>query len=354
MGNNALLSVLGLMVFFGIINMTLNTRMGQSSQVVGAGIAYSSARDIAQSSVSLARLRVDTSNFPVAFSSSGSLNGGTYSVTASTAGDTIKLAVVGYYQNTSYPITVKLLRQMSYFPESAFRTSSRLRAKNLTYVDKYDSTTRMDGRNHDTSGTLTTSRANDVAGAMALESQDSATIYNLSTQQDSVLFGSPRIAVDSTISTPGGFADTLAAHADTVYQNAPGKSLTVSYRTWGSPTNPAIVFANASGSNYINFGNGFTGWGILVAKGYLWLGGTMRWNGLVLNYRGDTTWTVAGGNSKVIGSYVMVGSPGGRFELRKYGNILYSNSSLQIARSMLQKKLSGPQYGSYKIVGWYE
>ena len=45
MGNNAILSVLGLMVFFGIINTTLNTKNVQSSENIATYVNTDAARE---------------------------------------------------------------------------------------------------------------------------------------------------------------------------------------------------------------------------------------------------------------------------------------------------------------------
>lgn len=361
MGNNAILSVLGLMVFFGIINTTLNTKNAQSSQNIAAYVVNDAAREIAYDGLSVARLRIDSSFAAVdSFSISGDIGGGSFTVTAIPRSDTIKVQSTGTYQGTSYTVQAGLFHHVKYLPAPLYQSAIHLQAT-PAWLFWQSSASPIDGRDHDTSGALTATRTSDGFDVTVFSASDSVNINNRSSQywyfdwnrnsSGSSAKISLRIKVDPTV-TPSSYVDTLAANADYVYRTTGTTPLHLPSTNWGSKNNPVIVYVDAGSYSYAMFDSQYVGWGVLVVRGNAWLPGNVRWNGLVISYTstGSSNQFTLDGTSEILGSLVFVGNPSSELDLESSAKILYSSSTLQIIQNMA--KLN--KYIVNNVSQWYE
>ena len=353
MGNNAILSVLGLIVFFGIINTTLNTKNAQSTQNISAFVSTDEARDIAYDGLSMARLRIDSSFANVSsFTLAGDVRGGSYSVVATAGLDSIQLVSTGTYEGTSYIATAVLFHHVKYLPAPkypsavSFQTGSlsahtQSQVSTTTVQYSFSGSATIDGRNHDASGNLTSTRDGDAADVSALSSSDSVNIAQYLAQQNStggsLTLADQTIKTDPTV-TPQAYLDTLASHADNVFKPSANDTLHPSSATWGTSSNPAIVFVNASASNSaVEFDSTYTGYGVLVVRGEASFAGNMQWNGLVIAYNNSGTYTLKlKGNSKVVGSVLLMNSSssGSSLRMKDSSQVLYSQSAIQSVKTM--------------------
>ena len=376
MGNHAIFTVLGLMVFFGMVSTTLNTNEAQSTKNVSAFVTNDVARDIAYDALNLARLNVDTglanmniSSFPLR----GSLLGGTYSVTAtaitSAGGDTVQLSSTGTYEGTSYTVQTTLFHNVKCLPPS-YKAALRLRASGTLWAYSGSATTLVDGRDHnnDSSCSLTQSRATDMPDISVLTSKDSVNVSSGMTYNYVKDFQT--LAVDPVINFSTSYIDTLIAYAriwGSVYQTSGATVLSVPSSTWGSSTNPTIVVVDASNCYYSKLDGQYTGTGILILRGDAWVSGTLRWNGLVISYTtaGDpywaildsktNSWVMLSGNTTILGAFMLVGmntsyGNGTEFKMLGTSQVLYSSSTLRAVTNM--PKLN--KYFVNTVSQWYE
>jgi len=359
MGNNAILSVLGLMVFFGIINTTLNTKNVQSSENIVTYVNTDAAREIAYDGLSLARLKIDSSFANVSsFTLSGDIAGGSYVVNAVVTGDTIRVQSTGNYQDNSYTASAGLFHHIKYLPTPTYKAAVRFEASP-------DSTLGLpltiDGRDHDTSGALTVTRTNDVSDVTVPTTKDSLDInfyssymWNASGSQQpqgSVSRTSLKLRVDASV-TPSSYIDTLVASADYVYRAAGTTQMHLPNATWGSAQNPVIVYVDAGTFNSAVFDSQYVGWGILIIRGNAWAPGTLRWNGLVISYgnaAGSSGYVTLDGNSTILGSLLFM-QHGQDLQLEDNAQVLYSSSTIQIVKGMT--KLS--KYFVNTVSQWFE
>lgn len=352
MGNNAILSVLGLMVFFGIINTTLNTKNVQSSENIATYVNTDAAREIAYDGLSLARLSIDSSFASVSsFTLSGNLEGGSYVVNAVVTGDTIRVQSTGTYQDNSYTVSAGLFHHVKYLPAPIYKAAVRFEASP-------DSTLGLpltiDGRDHDTSGLLTVTRTNDVSDVTVPTAKDSmdinfysSTMWNVNGYSRNSL----KLRVDPSV-TPSSYVDTLVANADYVYRAAGTTQLHLPNATWGSAQKPVIVYVDAGTLNSAMFDSQYVGWGILIIRGNAWAPGNLRWNGLVISYgnaSGSSSYLTLDGNSRILGSLLFM-QHGQDLGLKGQAQVLYSSSTLQIVNGI--SKLS--KYFVNTVSQWFE
>ncbi|MGA2624953.1 MAG: hypothetical protein ABSF91_13925 [Bacteroidota bacterium] len=359
MGNNAILSVLGLMVFFGIINTTLNTKNVQSSENIATYVNTDAAREIAYDGLSLARLSIDSSFANVSsFTLSGNIAGGSYVVNTVVTGDTIRVQSTGSYQGNSYTASVGLFHHIKYLPAPTYMAAVHFQASP-------DSTLGLpltiDGRDHDTSGALTGTRTNDVSDVTVPTAKDSMDINFYSSSmwnstgspnpQGTVSRTSLRLRVDASV-TPSSYIDTLVACADYVYRATGTTPMHLPNATWGSAQNPVIVYVDAGALNSAAFDSQYVGWGVLIIRGNAWAPGNLRWNGLVISYGnsvGSSSYLTLDGNSRILGSLLFM-HHGQDLQVESQAQVLYSSSTLQIVKGMA--KLS--KYFVNTVSQWFE
>ena len=354
MGNNAILSVLGLMVFFGIINTTLNTKNVQSSENIITYVNTDAAREIAYDGLNLARLKIDSSFASISsFTLSGDFEGGSYAVDAVVSGDTIRVQSTGTFQGNSYTASAGLFHHIKYLPAPTHKAAVRFEASP-------DSTLGLpltiDGRDHDMYDSLTTSRLNDVSDVTVPMIRDSLDIIFYSSPLWNVKGFSRnalKLRIDAGV-TPLAYIDTLVANADYVYRAGASAQLHLPNATWGSAQNPVVVYVDAGAFYPAAFDSQYVGWGILIIRGNATAPGNLRWNGLVIccgnvNAAGMQSDVSLKGNSKILGS-ILFTQHGQHLRLDDNAQVHYSSSTLQTVKGMA--KLS--KYFVNTVSQWFE
>jgi hypothetical protein len=339
MGRNALLLVIGLIVEFGIFAISANQWYSELGISEVGYYKYSCARNIARTAIHATLREYDKGTLPIP--TSGSFDGGTYTVTVAPPNDTIQITSVGSYDGTNYTMNVKLLRTTKPFPPS--KSAIGIRATPVTY--NISGKPEVDGHNYDATGT-TLVGSGDVPGITTMNGTDSAQVANAG---GAYVLGAPPVKVDTSVVDPGQFIDEYKSNADYVYNT----SGTYSGATWGSAANPAIVYCNAGDDPAfsIKFTGGITGYGILVVRGDIQFNGSLEFYGLVIVDGFNTTVDFgASGTPKIIGGIIMAGNAGATVTLKGTGanaKVRYSSAALAQAKNIGKLRY-------YSILDWYE
>lgn len=347
MGNSSIISVLGFLMLFGILSMNFNRRNTEAVDNVSGYARYSLARDIANSAIHITLRKVDTTaTLPSSFTVSGNLHGGTYNVNATTSGDTLRLEVVGRVMDSAYTIQTTMIRYPKPFPGSAFDSPLGLMPRPVDFL--MQGSALIDGRDHDSTGALLAEPREDKPALIVKHPNDSTTVYNNTQNPNTMLLGSQKISVNSTMAIPPDFISEIKANADYSYQTPVNNDLTIGASSWGSATNPVIVYVDARDTNKVKFAGNSTGWGILLVQGSIEVTGTLNWRGLVVAH--STTvidFKTSGGSSTIIGSFIFDGDENSKFTMKGTGKVLYSKIALDKAKNV-DKLLA------YSITEWYE
>lgn len=348
MGNGSIVLVMGFIVLFGIVNTNFSSRNVETVQNVAGYAAYSIARDIANSAITITLRKIDTTSvLPSRFVVTGNVHDGSYRVDARTNGDTLWLLARGRMMDSVYTIDATFLRYPKPWPELAFGTALGLLPRPCGFLMQGLSA-RIDGRDHDSLGNLLPLPRADVPGVTVKHEDDSMTVYNNTQAPDTMLNGSQKIAVDPSMSIPPTFIQEVIANADYKYETPINRDLNVTSTTWGSPDNPVIVYMDARDTNKVKISGNCVGWGILLVKGTLELAGGVTWHGLVVGH--STTvidMKTSGGNATVIGSFLFDGAPTSSFIMKGTGRFLFSKATLDKSKNV-NKLLA------YTILDWYE
>ncbi len=345
MGRLALVSVTALATVFSIIGINLRNSGIEASRAQSDYIRYSVARNMARVAINM-RLREidkDTSGRTAIL---GTINGGFNGATFSTIGDTssldtLRIQSVGTYEGTTYEMRVKLQRFPKPFPD--VNAAVGIRAKNIDF--RINGQALVDGRNYNAAGTDTVGSGN-KPGVTVMNSGDLTNVMQDSTK----LRGNPNAKVDTTIADPGQYINEYRSNAD--YYYGPG-DYNQSNITWGSATNPVIVFCEtADTTQTVRFSGTVKGWGILVIVGSLTTTGNFSFYGLTVvhaaNIKVDVT---TSGNATFVGGLIMSGGTASTFTINGQGNtpasLKYSSDALYNAR-FIRKLLA------YRIVDWWE
>ena len=351
MGNSSIITVLGLLVIFGIISANLNQRSLESSTDSYGYVKYCTAKDIARTAIRVTLRRIDTLNvLDSQFALNGSLFGGTYVIRGTTRGDTVRLKATAYYIDTSYAINTTLYRTKSNFPSVVFRTALAMDPAPANF--SMDQSALIDGRDHDTTTALTAQRSTDAAAITVRTSADSAMIRNSVADPGKNLNGGKDISVDPSAIDLTSFADQLSMNADYNYvATSATRNLLISRTTFGSPNSPVIVYVDGRDNNTVRFTQNCVGYGILLVRGGVTFQGQVRWNGLIITYGGSKVGvTQIGQNAIVLGSSIFIGGPDSKFLLQKGAKILFSSQTLTKAKNI--PKL--PQQSALRVLDWYE
>lgn len=336
MGSNSFLGVLALMIFFGLINSSLNERDRRAEEDTYGYIKLTTAREIGRSSINIALKKLSDSSSIT--SVSGNLDGGTYTVSLSRSDSIMDITSTARFSDTTYRIISRLLVYPKPFPKDSAAVS--LHVNSVGMIMK--GTPLIDGHNYDING-ANPSDSGAVPGVAVLTNTDSA---NLATY-GAYINGSQDLNVNPALPDPEAFVAEYMASAD--YVLTPSGSPYSGNMSYGSITNPKIVFIDGSDSTHpVKISGGIQGWGILVVRGFFQLTGTMDWHGLVVVSSNSVfDFAMAKGTPRIIGSLLMGGPPGSTLEMRGTANILYSSEALRQAQ-WIGKLLA------YHILDWYE
>ncbi|MFH2004109.1 MAG: hypothetical protein ABIK27_05125, partial [Bacteroidota bacterium] len=197
------------------------------------------------------------------------------------------------------------------------------------------------GTNHDVDGNLISPSVpeNDKPGVEVLVPADSVEAAT----DSSKIFGYPtKIKVNPGMANPADFVAEYISGAN--YSYGAG---TYPQQTWGSETNPVIVFCDGS-TGQVHFSGQCNGWGILVVKGSLKATGQFTFRGLVVPFS-DTVidFDPFSGQANIIGAVLMGGATGSSFEMKGQATVKYSSAALDKAK-MIDELLA------YRIISWYE
>lgn len=357
MGNNAIISVMALIVIFSIINTNINRQNNQSALNSYGYVRYTAARDIARNSVQITLRKIVTdleSGIPIpsSFSLNGNIDNGSYSVNVTNIddGEILRLVSRGKFEDTVYTVRTTLKKNPKPWPQSSFNSALGIFSTPVRFRFQPSANGGIDGRDHDSLGNLKPAPRNDVAGIAVRTSGDRDSIYKYAGSDTTKIVGNPRVSIDTAISNPETFVDELIAMADYTFQtpfNSGGGVNTIS-ENFGSANNPKIVYVNGNDSNIVKFTGNKTGWGILIVRGSIEFAGGYTWRGLVIGY-GNTMidFKVDVGTPQIVGSFIFGGAPNSKFDMRGNGKIKYSRDALMKAKNV-------PKLIYYSIVDWYE
>ena len=338
MGRASLFLVFGLSLAFGIIGFSMH---GSTNYLVVAQAGYTKyiyARNLARMAVHTT-LRAFDRNLAT-IPTSGTFNGGSYTVQYAESGDTLWIATVGHYADSSYAMKTKLLRTTKPFPKVG--AAIGIRATPVAFKIAGGAT--VDGHNYDSTGTNLVG-SGDKPGVSTMVKSDSATVASAG----STIKGVPPVKVDTSTIDPKDFLDEYKANADYSY-NIDGVYNSVS---WGSAKNPAVVYCNAGDdtSFSIKFTGDVIGYGILVVRGNVQFNGNFSFYGLVI-IDGFNTMVQFGaaGTPQIVGGVIVAGNAGASVTLKGTGSnakVKYSTSALDQARQIGKLRY-------YSIIEWYE
>jgi hypothetical protein len=338
MGKVVIIMVMGLSIAFGIISWSLSSSSSTTADATMGYAKYSTARNIARSAINL-KLRSIDDNKPVGQTLSGSMMGGTYRVDSIFASnDSIGFRSTATYTDTVYKIRTMMQRTPKPFPEINSAVGLRIDNVNFDMSGQAD----INGNNHDIDGNLISPSvlANDKTGVEVMIAADSIE----AAVDASKIFGYPtKIKINPAMANPADFVQEYINSADYTY----GPGTYSAQITWGSVTNPVIVFCDGT-AGIVHFSGQCEGWGVLVVKGNLKASGQFTFHGLVVPFS-DTIidFDPLTGQAKIVGAILMGGATGSSFEMKGQATVKYSKDALQKAK-MIGKLLF------YRVLSWYE
>src|SRR5260221_3251844 len=178
MGNNAIITVLGLTIIFMIVNSTLNRRDRDAYDNSYGYTKYVSARDIAYSSIQITLRKIDkdsvvtSGDFPVM----GNLDGGTYQVDGTVVNDsTLILAAKSIFSDTTYNIKATFIRHQIPLPPTIYKCAFGIYSDSVNFGWGGSKDT-IDGRDHDVIGNLLPLSSDSVAPAHVRTTVDSGSV----------------------------------------------------------------------------------------------------------------------------------------------------------------------------------
>ena len=343
MGRTALFLVLGLGMAMGFIGLQMYRADEAAIETQYAYLKYMNARNLARASVHAA-LRTYDKNATPEVQVATRFNSGTFqidSLAPSADLDTLKIVTRGTYAESTYVMRLKLYRSTRPFPTVG--AAIGIRAKPVLFsMSGHPS---VDGRAYDTTGTHLIG-SGDKPGVTTMRPADSATV---AAAGGTNISGNPSVATDTSVSDPKEYLDIYKNNADYVY-NTPG---TFSGQTWGSSSNPVIVYCNAPDdtSFAVKFSGAVTGYGILVVRGNVQFTGNLNFYGLVVVDGFNTMVSFgAAGTPGIVGGVVVAGNAGASVTLKGSGGnakVVYSPGALARAKNIGKLRY-------YSILDWYE
>jgi hypothetical protein len=335
----AIIIVIGLSLTVGIVGYSLNLSKSGTLENIAGFDKYTTSRNIAHTAINMALRALDRndSDFIASRYLSVSLMGGNAAVSLTfptfPAIDTVDLEATAQFMDTSRIMRIRLHRQPVPFP--VLRSAVGLRITNPDF--SMSGTPDIDGHDHDIDGNLLAPSANDVAGVGVYRGIDTTDILPYASKID----GAPDdIVADSGMANPLTYIDEYINAADRVFHAGTYGG----NRTWGSAAAPEIIYCDGD----VRFTGVLSGYGILVVRGKLTLGGTFKFRGLVLAYQdAEIEVQFAAGTVDVIGGLIAMGPDHSKFRMVGTANMVYSRAALQMA--MYINKLQ-----VYRVIRWYE
>ena len=339
MGRMAIIIVIGLSLTVGIVGYSLNNSKTGTLEAVAGFDKYASSRNIAHTAVNMALRALDRNDsiFIATKYMEVTMMGGWASVALSypslPALDTVDLTAQAQFMDTTRLMRLRLHRRPVPFP--AVRSAVGLRINNPDF--SMSGTPDIDGYDHTMNGALLPPSAKDLPGVGVFRPMDTVKVTPYAGKID----GSPTdIVPDTLMDNPLLYVNEYINAADRLY-TAGTYGGTI---TWGSAAAPQIIFCDGD----VKFTGRLEGYGILLVRGKLTLGGTFMFHGLVLAYQ-DTEIDVsfASGTVDVIGGLIAMGPEASKFRMVGTSNMVYSSEALNMA--MYINKLQ-----AYRVIRWYE
>lgn len=335
MGKMAILMILGLSFAVGIYTYIITQRSVEATDNFSSYYAYTNARNIAHSAVNIALREIElhhTSPYE------GTFGLGRWQVDTTSVGDTVNMVSRSWFMDTSYAMYLKLRKYAKPFPE--VESAVALNVDNIDF--DVSGSGKIDGRDHDMSGAVV---GPGVPGVTVPSAAESTTVVNEATPPASIVGTPVKVRSSNNMPDPSQYVDEYILNADYVYN--PG---TYSSITWGSADDPKVVYCNGRPSQ-VKFTGNVSGWGVLVVRGKLWIGGNFVFRGLVIVYEDSEvqrdTLATGAGTPDILGAVVMAGAPGSRFEMKGNPKFAYSSKALENARDMGKLR-------AYKVLRWWE
>jgi len=350
MGRLAIMMVMGLSLTIGVVGYQISVTNSRSVEHVAGFHKYTTARNIAHQGVNMALRAFD--RYPPDTSLGGTLSRNQVKVFANSylngictskvwyaipgVSDSLWLSSKSRFMDTSYTMLLKIRRTPVPFP--SIGAAVGLDVANLTW--SMVGTPTISGFDHDSTGAVLATGG--VPGVSVVLASDTTKPLADASKID----GSTDVTADPGMVYPGSMAEVFIQAANFTYV---GPRVVSSNLTWGSPSTPVVVYADAR-AGAIKFSGNITGWGILVCRGNLELSGTFKFYGLVIAYNDVTLKqdvSLSAGTPTIIGAFIMAGAPGSSFTLKGNDAILYS--SWAIKKAMLIGSLQ-----TYRVSDWFE
>jgi hypothetical protein len=356
MGRTALLLVMGLGIALGTISYNISGTTQRALENNYTYYKYMYARNLARTAIHTALRSYDNGNITPDTTRDVPFAGGFYRIvslqTSAPPADTLWLTARGSYVDTSYTIYTTLFRTTRPFPQ----VNSALGVLATLQTFSMNGKPQIDGRNYNATGTALVG-SGDLPGVTTLNTSDSITVYSqaITPSRDTLIRGATvggvqqRVIVDRDPEDPSSFIQE--------YENNHDIKLTAgtyTNQTYGSATNPVIVFADGSGGT-VKFAGTTTGYGILAVRGQtLSLAGQFNWFGLVVILSDFATVEFdESGNANIIGGLIVAQANYGPAKLRlngtgaNPGKIRYSSEAIKNSTNVGRLRY-------YRVISWYE
>lgn len=354
MGRLAIMMVMGLALALSVVGYQINQTNSRSVEHVVSFQRYTMARNIAHSGINMVLRKFDSQadtgfinkvnrgvkvGIPYGFMY-GSCMESVWVPDPAAHRESVVVKSYSTYLDTTYYMDLRLRRSPQPFPW--VNAAVGLRAPNVDWSISGNAAT-IDGRDHDINGNWLNHPADDKPGVAVWTGTDTTKVLG---RPPGSFYGSPRKTVkDTTLPNPSAYADQLINAAS---YNYTGPCNVTGNNTWGSSSNPIVIYANATAGS-IKFAGTCEGWGILICKGSLEMGGNFTWHGLVIAYNDVSIEqsALSAGTPNVIGAFLMSGASGSSFSMK-------GNCSVQYSKAALNNAMLVGNLQSYKVIKWYE
>ena len=347
MGNAVILLVLGLGLNVGLLSYSLLSRAGDAVENYSVYFETTMAKNIANTAVDLTLQKLrDSTTWRDGFKQvrfGGDSQSGTLSstLTDTTVGGTdyINVVAIGSYNGQADTVVVLVISGAGEIP--AVESAVALNVNLLRFLML--GTSNIDGQDHDLLGNVIGPGLPGVTVPSAAES----TIVEDGIKGAASVVGTPEGVMSSTnVPDPYDFVDAYIANADYTYGSG-----TIDSKTWGSASDPKIVFCDGSSGGWVSITGITTGWGILIIKGKARLSGTFLFHGYVIVYQDpaiESSLVTGTGTVDILGAVLFAGAPKSFFELKGTPKIAYSSEALVIAR------LAAARLSEFEVVSYWE
>ncbi|MFQ5799066.1 MAG: hypothetical protein ACE5H0_10315 [Bacteroidota bacterium] len=337
MGKMAILMILGLSFAVGIFTYIITQRSVEATDNFSSYYAYTNARNIAHSAVNIALREIElhrTSPYE------GTFGLGRWRVDTTSVGDTVNMVARSWFMDASYVMYVTLKKKTAGIPfvESAVA----LNVDRVRFLMRGDA--KIDGRDHDLFGNVV---GPGLPGVTVPSVVESTTVVSGTSAKSSIVGTPTSIRSSSNLPDVSQFVDYYMANADYTY----GAGAKINGVTWGSVSDPKIIFVNGGTGGFVSITGNVTGWGVLIIKGKVKIAGNFLFHGLVVVYQDapvQTSLVTGRGTADILGTVLFAGAPSSFFELKGTPKFAYSSKALEIAAKVAASRFA------YEILKWWE